>query len=466
MSKGKFVTAEETGFQRECMERVRAMTQGGTAFVDTYGCQQNEADSERMRGMLSEMGYTITDSNRSDVVVINTCAIREHAEQRVLGNIGYLTHTKRENPNQIIIVAGCMAGEKHIREQIKKSYRQVDALLDTTTFWRLPETILNILEGRNGEIRAESEPDSRIAEGMPVLRQFKHKAQVSIMYGCNNFCSYCIVPYVRGRERSRRSTDIIEEVRELVADGCKDIQLLGQNVNSYGLDSAEEMDFADLLGELGKLEGDFLLRFMTSHPKDCTKKLLDTMASSPRIARHLHLPVQCGSDRILQAMNRRYTVAKYLSLIDYAREKMPDIVLTSDIIVGFPGETEEDFRGTLELIKKVEFDSLFTFIFSPRVGTPAASMPDPATKEEKSERFERLVNLQNEISARKHREYIGKKFRALIDGESRGGEMNLTARTNGGRLINFAGDKSLIGSFADMEITGATTWSLYGKLIK
>ena len=356
----KFVSGEEMRFQQQCMQRIAAQNNGYTACVDTYGCQQNEADSERMRGMLVEMGYTLTDSENADVLILNTCAVRENAEKRIYGTVGRLVHTKRKNPSQIIILAGCMAGEEHVRAKIKRSYRHVDELLDTTSFWRLPETLLRIIEQRGGRTDdghdrrddgVSVSPDSRIAEGMPVQRLVPHKAWISVMYGCNNFCSYCIVPYVRGRERSRRSADILKEIREVAADGCKDITLLGQNVNSYGKDTEGELDFAGLLEEIAKIEGDFLVRFMTSHPKDASLRLLDVMASSPKIARHLHLPVQSGSNRILLEMNRHYTVESYLELIRYAKKVMPDIVLTSDIIVGFPGETEEDFQQTLDLIR-------------------------------------------------------------------------------------------------------------------
>lgn len=466
-----FVTEQEMEYQRECMHRVAAQNNGRTACVDTYGCQQNEADSERMRGMLTEMGYILTDSDEADVVIINTCAVRENAENRVFGVIGRLVHSKRKNPSQIIILAGCMGGETSVREKIKKSYKHVDAVLDTTSFWRLPEVILGILEGDAtvAEINAVDgvvSPDNRIAEGMPVQRVFPHKAWISVMYGCNNFCTYCIVPYLRGRERSRRSEDILREIRGVVEDGCKDITLLGQNVNSYGKNSEGETDFAGLLEMAAKVDGEFLIRFMTSHPKDTSKKLLDTMASYPRIARHLHLPVQSGSDRILKIMNRHYTSESYLELIRYAKKVMPDIVLTSDIIVGFPGETEEDFQQTLDLVAEVEYDSLFTFIYSQREGTPAAKMEDPTSPEEKSDRFNRLIELQNSISLKKHSEYVGKTLTALIDGEGRSGEFNLTARTNGGRLIHLNGDPSMIGRFSPVRITKATTWSLVGEIVK
>lgn len=473
----KYVSEREIQYQRECMRRVAAQNNGYTACIDTYGCQQNEADSDRMRGMLIEMGYTITDSEDADVLVINTCAVRENAENRVFGVIGRLVHTKRRNPSQVIIVAGCMAGEEKVREKIRQSYRHVDAVLDTTSFWRLPEVILGILEGDEraagpvgGDGEAYPGPDSRIPEGLPVQRLSPHKAGVSVMYGCNNFCTYCIVPYLRGRERSRRSADILREVRGLVSDGCKDIMLLGQNVNSYGKDfdksgGETEPDFAGLLAEVAKVEGDFVVRFMTSHPKDASYRLFETMASSPKIARHLHLPVQSGSDRVLELMNRKYTRERYLELVRRARELMPDLVLTSDIIVGFPGETEEDFRQTLELVREVEYDSLFTFLYSKRSGTPAAEMEDPVSAKEKGERFGRLVELQNSVSLKKHRAYIWRTVRVLIDGSEHGKEGILTARTNGGRLVRLKGDPSLIGTFRQVRITDATTWSLVGEAV-
>ena len=300
-----------------------------------------------------------------------------------------------------------------------------------------------------------------IAEGLPVVRENKLKAWVSVMYGCNNFCSYCIVPYVRGRERSRQPEDILQECRALIAQGYKEITLLGQNVNSYGKDLGLGVDFADLMAQIASLPGDFRLRFMTSHPKDASHKLFDTIAAYPKICKQFHLPFQSGNDRVLHAMNRRYTSAQYLELVDYGRSLMPELVLTSDVIVGFPGETEEEFEDTLRLIGRVRYDALFTFIFSPRGGTPAASMPDPTPKEEKNRRFDRLVALQNRISEEKHRAYIGRTFRVLIDG--RDGDL-LTARTDGGRLVRLSGGDGLIGQFRDVRITGSTTWSLTGEL--
>ncbi|MBR7122873.1 MAG: tRNA (N6-isopentenyl adenosine(37)-C2)-methylthiotransferase MiaB [Oscillospiraceae bacterium] len=433
-----------------------------TAYVETYGCQQNEADSERIRGILSESGYAITDNAEgADVVVMNTCAIREHAEQRVFGNLGALTHTKRRHPRQKIFLCGCMAGQDHVVQRIKKSFPHVDGVFSTHHLWQFPEILHRVLTVGKRTYYVEDEAGS-IAEGLPQLRDNMLKAWVSIMYGCNNFCTYCIVPYVRGRERSRKCEDILAECRTLIESGTKEITLLGQNVNSYGKDLEENIDFSDLLTRIAEIPGDFLIRFMTSHPRDAGKKLFDTMAASSKIAKQLHLPFQSGSSRVLKAMNRHYDREKYLNLVEYAKSVMPELVLTSDVIVGFPGETEEEFEETISLIEQVRYDSLFTFIFSPRVGTPAASMVDPTTKEEKNRRFDRLCAVQNRISEDIHTGYIGKTMRCLIDGQD---NEFLTARTEGGRLVRLHGSEALIGQFKDITITGATTWSLTGSLV-
>ena len=430
------------------------------AYVETYGCQQNEADSEKIRGMLSESGYRMVDSAEgADVVVMNTCAIRDHAEQRVYGNLGALTHTKRRHSAQKIFLCGCMAGQTHVVERIKKSYPHVDGVFSTHHLWRFPELLYRVLSTGKRTFFVEDEAGS-ISEGLPQLRDHTLKAWVSIMYGCNNFCTYCIVPYVRGRERSRKAEDILNECRELIAGGTKEITLLGQNVNSYGKDLEENIDFSDLLQMIAEIPGDFLIRFMTSHPRDAGKKLFDTMASSPKIAKQLHLPFQSGSSRVLKAMNRHYDREKYLELVSYAKSAMPDLVLTSDVIVGFPGETEEEFEETISLIETVRYDALFTFIFSPRAGTPAASMDDPTSKEEKNRRFDRLCQVQNGISEEIHSGYVGKTLRCLIDGTD--GDM-LTARTEGGRLVRVSGGDLSVGSFANITITGSTTWSLTGE---
>ena len=432
-----------------------------TAYVETYGCQQNEADSEKIRGYLAMSGYRIIQqAEGADVVVMNTCAIREHAEQRVFGNLGALTHTKRRHPRQKIFLCGCMAGETKVSERIKKSYPYVDGVFSTHHLWQFPEILWNVLNKKKRQFYVEDEAGS-IAEGIPQLRDSTLKAWVSIMYGCNNFCTYCIVPYVRGRERSRKKEDILAECRDVIAKGAKEITLLGQNVNSYGKDLEEAVDFADLLAEIAQLEGDFLIRFMTSHPKDASEKLFDTMAKYPKIAKQLHLPFQSGSSRVLKAMNRHYDRETYLKKVNYAKSVMPDLVLTSDVIVGFPGETEAEFEETISLIQQVHYDSLFTFIFSPRTGTPAASMEDPTPKEEKNRRFDRLCNVQNEISVQIHENYVGRCLRCLVDGKDKN---LLTARTEGGRLVRFSGCAELIGTYQNIAITGATTWSLTGEL--
>ena len=432
-----------------------------TAYVETSGCQQNEADSEKIRGYLAMGGYRIVQqAEGADVVVMNTCAIREHAEQRVFGNLGALTHTKRRHPGQKIFLCGCMAGETKVSERIKKSYPYVDGVFSTHHLWQFPEILWKVLNQKKRQFYVEDEAGS-IAEGIPQLRDQTLKAWVSIMYGCNNFCTYCIVPYVRGRERSRKKEDILAECRDVIAKGAKEITLLGQNVNSYGKDLEEQVDFADLLAEIAQLPGEFLVRFMTSHPRDASEKLFDTMAKYDKIAKQLHLPFQSGSSRVLKAMNRHYDRETYLKKVNYAKSVMPDLVLTSDVIVGFPGETEEEFEETISLIQAVHYDSLFTFIFSPRTGTPAASMEDPTPKEEKSRRFDRLCAVQNEISVQIHENYVGRTMRCLVDGKDKD---LLTARTEGGRLVRFAGCDDLIGTYQNVTITGATTWSLTGEL--
>ena len=431
------------------------------AYVETYGCQQNEADSEKLRGFLVQSGYAIVqEAEGADVVIMNTCAIREHAEQRVFGNLGALTHTKRRHPRQKIFLCGCMAGETKVSDRIKKSYPHVDGVFSTHHLWQFPEILWNVLNQKKRQFYVIDEPGS-IAEGIPQVRDSKLKAWVSIMYGCNNFCTYCIVPYVRGRERSRKPEDILAECRSVIEAGAKEITLLGQNVNSYGKDLSCGMDFADLLAAIAEIPGEFLIRFMTSHPRDASEKLFDTMAKYPKIAKQLHLPFQSGSSRVLKAMNRHYDRETYLRKVNYAKSVMPDLVLTSDVIVGFPGETEEEFEETISLIEQVHYDSLFTFIFSPRHGTPAASMEDPTPKEEKNRRFDRLCDVQNRISVEIHNNYVGKTMRCLVDGKDK--EL-LTARTEGGRLVRFEGCENMIGTYQNLTITGATTWSLTGIL--
>ena len=464
-TKTTVISQEELERQFSYCDKIAALwSQRGVtpkAYVETYGCQQNEADSEKLRGYLTQCGYAIVEeAEGADVVVMNTCAIREHAEQRVFGNLGALTHTKRRHPEQKIFLCGCMAGEDKVVSRIKTSFPHVDGVFSTHHLWQFPEILCTVLTGKKRVFSVLDEPGS-IAEGIPQVRSSGLKAWVSIMYGCNNFCTYCIVPYVRGRERSRQPECILEECRSLIEKGVKDITLLGQNVNSYGKDLSCNVDFSDLLEQIAQLSGDFLIRFMTSHPRDASPKLFGTMAKYPKIAKQLHLPFQSGSSRVLKAMNRHYDRETYLEKVNYAKAVMPGLVLTSDVIVGFPGETEEEFEETVSLIQQVHYDSLFTFIFSPRTGTPAAKMEDPTPKEEKNRRFDRLCQVQNAISEEIHRGYIGSIQRCLVDGMD--GQL-LTARTEGGRLVRFAGDQALIGSFKDLRITGATTWSLTGEL--
>ena len=463
-----------TGEVQRQMEICRQLAQhnakaGGQplALVDTYGCQQNEADSEQIRGMLREMGYAFTeDTSVADVIVINTCAIREHAELRVLGNVGALTHTKRRKPNQVICLCGCSMQEPHMAEKIRKSFRHVDLVFGPHALWRFPE-LLQQVQLKKERVFATEQSDGRIAEGLPVVRRGKIKAWVSIMYGCNNFCTYCIVPYVRGRERSREPEQILEEVRSLVAEGYKDITLLGQNVNSYGKDLDSNVDFADLLAQINDISGDFLVRFMTSHPRDASQKLFETMARCDKVAPQLHLPVQSGSSRVLKAMNRHYDREIYLDEVRRLKALIPDIVLTSDIIVGFPGETQEEFEETLSLLEEVRFDSLFTFIFSPRVGTPAAKMDDPVPMEEKKKWFQRLLDTQNRISVEKHKEYIGRILPVLVEEENPADAVNnLNCRTDGWRLVHVPGDVSLLGQRKKVKITDCSTWSLFGEFVE
>ena len=460
------VSEQELARQKEFTRKMREMNDRRTrtplALVDTFGCQQNVADGEVLMGMLREMGYEFTrDEQQADVILLNTCAIREHAEKRVYGHLGRLSHTKAAKPDQIICLCGCMAQQKVVADKVKNSYHHVDLVLGPQAEWRLPE-LLHEVYTKNKRVFSIEDEHGRIAEDLPIVREGGVRAWVSIMYGCNNFCSYCIVPYVRGRERSREPEQIVREVRELVAAGSKEITLLGQNVNSYGKDLGTGYDFADLLAAIDRIDGDYWVRFMSSQPKDATPKLFDTMAASRHVTHQLHLPVQSGNDRVLRAMNRPYTRAGYLELIRYARRVMPDLVLTSDIIIGFPGETEAEAMDTVSLINEVHFDALFTFIFSPRPGTPAAKLDDPTPHEEKQKWFDVLCNAQNAISAEKHAAYIGRTVRVLVEGESDDADWPLSARTEGNRLVRMKGGKSLIGTFTTAKISDSNTWALYG----
>ena len=434
------------------------------AFVLTFGCQQNVADSEKLSGMAEQMGYEITDAPEgADLILVNTCAIREHAEKRALSIVGQYKHLKEQNRELIIGVCGCMVVQEHRREQLKKSYPYVDFVLGTSVLHRLPELLAKKLSEKRRLFGSEEE--HAIAEDVPILRESNYRAWVSIMYGCNNFCSYCIVPYVRGRERSRAPEDVIAEVKDLVAKGYKDITLLGQNVNSYGKGESHGVDFAELLARLDALDGDFVLRFMTSHPKDATKRLVDVMAAGKHIAHHFHLPLQSGSDGILQKMNRHYDKTAYLEILDYMREKMPDIAVTSDIIVGFPGETDADFEDTLSMLRRVRFDMLYSFIYSPRKGTPAATMEGQIPKAVSNERFARLLALQEEIALEKNEPALGTEQRVLCDGQSKTDKGMLSGRNGQNKIVFFEDDGTPAGEWVTVKIDRVAPFALYGKKI-
>ncbi len=419
------------------------------ACVVTYGCQQNVSDSQQIKGMLKNMGYELCDStDEADFILYNTCAVREHAEDRVWGNLGALKHNKRRNPSLIIAVCGCMSQQEKVAERIKKSYPYVDIVFGTFLRHRLPEFLYKRLSG-GPRIFELSQEETEIVEGIPVHRESDFKAWLPIMYGCNNFCTYCIVPYVRGRERSRDPQEILKEAKHLIKNGYKDITLLGQNVNSYGKGCSHGVNFAKLLRMINDIEGDFVIRFMTSHPKDCTTELLDTIKDCKKVTRHLHLPFQSGSNRILKAMNRHYTREDYLALIKAAKERIPEVSLTSDIIVGFPGETYEDFKETLSLIKEVGFSSLFTFIYSPRGGTPAAEMEDNISREEKGKWFNELLKTQEEIAKENEKNIIGKEYRLLCDDFGRN-DGYMAGHTNGTLVLEFLGDHTDLGKFVNV----------------
>ncbi len=432
------------------------------AYVHSFGCQQNVNDGEKILGVLLDAGYGEAASpEEADLIIFNTCAVREHAEQRVFGNVGALKQLKEQNPRLMIAVCGCMAQQPQVVEKFKMSYPFVDLVFGVNGIDRLPQLIAQRITGHK---RVMQQPFERteIVEDMPIRRGSSFRAWLPIMYGCDNFCSYCIVPYVRGRERSRKSADILAEFRQLVAQGYKDITLLGQNVNSYGKGLDEGLDFADLLAMLDAEPGDYRIRFMTSHPKDATKKLIDTMAAGRHIALHLHLPVQSGSDRILQQMNRHYTAQSYLALIDYAKSRIPDMTYSSDIIVGFPGETPEDFEETLRLIERVEYMQLFTFIYSKRTGTRAAEMPDNTPHEEKAARIARIVEAQDAIVEKLTGRLAGTTARVLVEGPGRLPGVT-TGRLDNNMVVEFA-QSAPVGQFAEVTITGAKGAVLKGEL--
>ncbi len=467
-----FVSNEQIELQKNIANEVADLLlirHNGTpkAFVHTYGCQGNVADSERIKGLLSLMGYEMTEEKAdADLILYNTCAIREHAEDRVFGNVGAIKKLKQSNPNLIIALCGCMTQQEHIREKLFKSYPFVDIVFGTHNQYKVPEIFKSYLT-RGKRFFADMTETNEVAEGIPALRDNSAKAWLPIMYGCDNFCTYCVVPYVRGRERSRKSADILAEARQIIAEGYKDITLLGQNVNSYGKGLDEDINFSKLIRQINDIKGDFTIRFMTSHPKDCTRELIDTIAECEKASKHIHLPCQSGNNRILKEMNRHYTREQYLDLINYAKEKIEGLSLTSDIIVGFPGETYDEFCDTLSLVKEVGFTSLFTFIFSSRKGTKASLMDDPIPYEEKSKWFKELCDLQEEIASTHSADMMGKTYRVLCEGESKTLAGYMAGRTDGNVIIEFPSiNKDLIGKFCYVKVTESLNWLVRGELIK
>ena len=456
------VSQQEIERQAAIACSLRETLAGKKALVRTFGCQQNEADGERIAGALLSCGYTLTETlSEADLVILNTCAVREHAEQRVLGVIGSMKKEKERRPSMLIGMCGCMAQEAHRRQQLKASYPFVDFLFGTDMHHRVPEIVANALESRGQKHYVSDLPHDEfgeLSEGTPVQRSSSYRALVTIMYGCNNFCSYCIVPYVRGRERSRSSDAVLQEVRELTESGYRDIMLLGQNVNSY----RGELSFPQLLERAAQMDGDYWLRFMTSHPKDASEELISVMAGNDRIARHFHLPFQSGNDRILHRMNRRYTREQYIEKALKIKAALPDAALTSDVIVGFPTETEAEFLETVELVKQVEFDMLFTFLYSPRTGTKAAEMEGQIPHEEQVRRFTYLSDVQNEIAQKRNDAYLGKILRVLSDGEDASGTP--VGRSTQNKIVTF--DRPVpAGQFCEVKIDTAKQYALAGTII-
>ncbi|MFA7637393.1 MAG: tRNA (N6-isopentenyl adenosine(37)-C2)-methylthiotransferase MiaB [Monoglobales bacterium] len=434
------------------------------AYTKAYGCAQNEADMETLRGMIEIMGYEFTDDqSEADLITINTCAVREGAEDRIYGNVGAFKKLKEKNPDLIIVVSGCMTQQEKTVEKLKNSYPYVDIVFGTHGIEKFPERLLRRLE--TGKRILEIEEKSEIVEGLPMKRKEGASANVSIIYGCNNFCSYCIVPYARGRERSRSWESIVSEIEQLAKKGVTEITLLGQNVNSYGKDLEGGINFAQLLRKINEIEGIKRIRFMTSHPKDLSDELILAMAECDKVCKQLHLPVQAGSNRVLRDMNRKYTREDYLALVDRIRKAIPDITLTTDIIVGFPNETKEEFEDTLDIVKKVRYDGIFSFIYSKRSGTPAAKMPDVTPEKEKSENLTRLLEVQKEIQLEINKTYLGKTLEVLVDGTSKTDEQLLSGRTEGGKIVHFAGEKDLVGKYVNVKITSVKSFYLTGEIV-
>lgn len=432
------------------------------ASAQTFGCQMNARDSEKITGILEAVGYEITENEKADFIVYNTCTVRENANLKVYGHLGMMGHEKKKNPDMMIALCGCMMQEPQVVEKIKKSYRFVDLVFGTHNLYKFAELVYTSMISDRMIIDVWKDTD-KIVEDLPCDRKYFFKSGVNIMFGCNNFCSYCIVPYVRGRERSRKPEDIIREIRMLVADGVKEVMLLGQNVNSYGKNLEEPMSFAELLQEVEKIDGLDRIRFMTSHPKDLSEDLIQVMKHSKKICRHLHLPLQSGSTEILRRMNRRYTKEQYLALAEHLRAEIPDLALTTDIIVGFPGETEEDFQETLDVVRRVRYDSAFTFIYSKRTGTPAAAMENQVPEDVVKDRFNRLLALVQEISREQSLRVDGQTLPVLVESVNEQDASLVTGRLSNNLLVHFPGDASLIGQIVSVHLTECKGFYYYGE---
>ena len=433
-----------------------------TCCVNTFGCQMNSRDSEKLLGILCQMGYIPVETEDADFVIYNTCTVRENANLRVYGRLGQLSGIKKKNPHMMIALCGCMMQEKHVVEKIRKSYKFVDIVFGTFNIYKLAELMYHRINS-DGQVIDIWDELKGVVEELPTVRKFSFKSGVNIMYGCNNFCSYCIVPYVRGREKSRMPEEIICEIKGLVKDGVKEVMLLGQNVNSYGTGLPIDITFAQLLQRIEEIEGLERIRFMTPHPKDLSDELIDVMSKSEKICNHIHLPLQSGSSRILKIMNRKYTKEHYLELVDRIRAKMPDVSLTTDIIVGFPGETDEDFEDTLDVVRKAKYDSAYTFIYSKRTGTPAAAMENQVPDDVTKVRFNKLLATIDEVSHSICARYEGTRAKVLVECVNDHDSSLVTGRMTNNLLVHFPGDASMIGSGVDVELTECKGFYYLGK---
>ncbi len=473
MERNGTVSEKELERQKEYMARMRELNEGFFAengrrrkmHITTFGCQMNAHDSEKLAGILKEMGYVETEEEKdADFIIYNTCCVRENAENKVYGNLGYLKNRKKQNPDMRIALCGCMMQQKSVLQTIKEKYKHVDIVFGTFNLYKLAE-LLYINMTTNSPVFDIWKEHGEIVEDLPAIRHFKYKASVNIMFGCDNFCSYCIVPYVRGRERSRCPQDILNEVKALAADGVKEVTLLGQNVNSYGKGLDEKISFAELLRLVNDVEGIERIRFMTSHPKDLSDELIYAMRDCEKVCRHIHLPFQAGNNEILRVMNRHYTKEYYLSLVEKIRKEIPDISVTTDIMVGFPGEGEKEIEDTIDVIKKAKFNSAFTFIYSKRTGTPAAVMENRVSEEDAKRNFNRVLDVLNDVIYEQNKLKVGNVYKVLADDVSAGDESYITGRLDDNSLVHFKGDRSLLGKIFDVRITDCKTFYLIGEKV-